>query len=588
MFKGIVFFIKNGWKYDKRYVIWNVLYQLLNSFIPPITALIPKLIIDELIINVSANKPYLYVILLLGSLLLIQILSVYFHKDGFSRRCQVGAEFDSALHQTLYTCDYGNLERPDFLELQEKSKKFLYSNWHGFGYLLDCALSILGHGITLLGLCAMISTLNIWIIILFLALSVAGASYESRIQKKIKQMEDTVIDDQRRWTYFSSLFEKAELGRELRIYRAGEWLLRKEREFFTRANHILCKQNNEYIKSGSITAIITFIEQLAAYGYLIYNAANGKISLGSFMMYISAITSFSLAIQHIINAIVEIKAYDMYYDNLESYINIPSMMRTGTKEIPLNCTHTIEFRNVSFQYPGSEYFVLKNVSISLQSGEKLLIVGENGAGKSTFIKLMMRLYDPTEGSILLDGINIKEFDYESYLSLFSTVFQDYHLFSFSLRENITMSETYDDDQILQILNRVGLADKMRHANVTLNTEIHKNFSESGFEPSGGEGQRIAIARALFKNAPIMVLDEPTAALDPRAEYDIYKQFQDMVAGKTAVYISHRLSSSKFCDKIAVFENGCITEYGSHEELLNRSGKYAELFNMQAAFYSTQN
>jgi len=587
MFKGITFFIKNGWKYDKCYVLWNVLYQILNSFIPPITALIPKLIIDELLNSESMDKPYFYVVLLVGSLLLIQILAVYFSKDGFSRRCKVAAEFDNALHKSLYVCDYGNLEKPEFLEMQEKSKKFLYSNWHGFGYLLDCALGIIGHAVTLLGLCVMISTLNIWLIIFFIALSVTGAFYESRILKRIKQMEDTVIDDQRRWTYFSSLFEKAELGRELRIYRAGEWLLRKERAFFTRANDILCEQNNEYIKSGTIAAVITFSEQLAAYGYLIYNAANGRISLGSFMMYISAITSFSTAIRQIINAIVEIKAYDMYYDNLDAYINIPSMMRTGTKEIPSNRAHTIEFRNVSFQYPGSEYFVLKNVSISLYAGEKLLIVGENGAGKSTFIKLLMRLYDPSEGSILLDGINIKEFDYESYLSLFSTVFQDYHLFSFSLRENIAMSASCDDDRILQILNQVELTDKMCHANVTLNTEIHKNFSEDGFEPSGGEGQRIAIARALYKNAPIMILDEPTAALDPRAEYDLYKQFQDMVIGKTAVYISHRLSSAKFCDRIAVFENGCITEYGSHEERLKYSGKYAELFNMQAEFYFTK-
>ena len=587
MFKGITFFIKNGWKYDKCYVLWNVLYQILHSFIPPMTALIPKLLIDELLNNESLDKPYFYVVLLVSSLLLIQILTVYFSKDGFSRRCKVAAEFDNALHRTLYVCDYGNLEKPEFLEMQEKSKKFLYSNWHGFGYLLDCALGIIGHAVTLIGLCVIISTLNIWIILFFLALSVAGAFFESRALKRIKQMEDTIIDDQRRWTYFSSLFEKAELGRELRIYRAGEWLLRKEREFFTRVNHNLCKQNNEYIKSGTIAAVITFLEQLTAYGYLIYNTANGRISLGSFMMYISAITSFSTAIRQIINALVEIKAYDMYYDNLDAYINIPSMMRTGTKGIPSNRAHTIEFRNVSFQYPGSEYYVLKNVSISIHAGEKLLIVGENGAGKSTFIKLMMRLYDPTEGSVLLDGIDIKEFDYESYLSLFSTVFQDYHLFSFSLRDNITMAASCEDDRILQILHQVGLSDKMCHANVNLNTEIHKNFSEDGFEPSGGEGQRIAIARALYKNAPIMILDEPTAALDPRAEYDLYKQFQDMVIGKTAVYISHRLSSAKFCDRIAVFENGCITEYGSHEERLKYSGKYAELFNMQAEFYFTK-
>lgn len=588
MFKGISFFIKNGWKYDKCYVIWNILYQILNAFTPPITALIPKLIVDELLRSKSMDKPFFYVILLVSSLLLIQILIVYFFKDGFSRRCKVAAEFDNTLHRALYLCDYGNLEKPEFLELQEKSKKFLYSNWHGFGYLLDCALGIIGHAVTLLGLCVMISTLNIWIIIFFIVLSVTGAFYESLVLKRIKQMEDNVIDDQRRWMYFSSLFEKAELGRELRIYQAGEWLLKKEREFFTRANDILREQNKEFIKAGILTAVITYFEQLTAYGYLIYSVANSSISIGSFIMYISAITSFSIAIRQIINSIVEIQAYDMYYDNLETYLTIPSNMRKGTKKFPVNISHTIEFINVCFKYPGSEHYVLKNVSITLREGEKLLIVGENGAGKSTFIKLLMRLYDPTEGSIHLDGINIKELDYDNYLALFSTVFQDYHLFSFSLRENITMADSSDDEMVLQILNQTGLLNKMDSVNVKLDTEIHKNFDEDGFEPSGGEGQKIAIARALYKNAPILILDEPTAALDPRAEYEIYKQFQDMVKNKTAVYISHRLNSAKFCDVIAVFENGIITEYGSHEELLNLSGKYAELFNMQAEFYSSQN
>lgn len=585
MFKGISFFIKKGWQYDKCYILWNVFYQLLNSLIPPITAIIPKLIIDELQNQEIRGMPYFYVVLLVSSLFLIQILSVYFYKDGFTRRCQVAAEFDNDLHRTLYTCDYGNLEKTDFLEMQEKSKKFLYCNFHGFGYLLDCALNIFGNCISMLGIIAIIFTLNIWIIIFFLLLATLGAFYDVRIQKRIKRMEDTVIGYQRRWTYFSGLFEKAEFGREFRLYRAGEWLLNKEREFFTRSNHILRKQNNEFIKSGIITAIITFFEQLAAYGYLIYCVSNSSISIGSFMMYISAIASFSIATRQIVNAIVEIQAYDMYYDNLEAYLTIPSNMRKETKKFPVNTSHTIEFINVSFKYPGSEHYILKDVSITLRAGEKLLIVGENGAGKSTFIKLLMRLYDPTEGSILLDGRNIKEFDYDNYLALFSAVFQDYHLFSFSLRENITMAASSDDERILQILNQTGLLNKMDSVNVKLDTEIHKNFAEDGFEPSGGEGQKIAIARALYKNAPILILDEPTAALDPRAEYEIYEQFHDMVIGKTAVYISHRLNSAKFCDVIAVFENGSITEYGSHQELMNMNGKYAELFNLQADFYS---
>lgn len=585
MFQGFLFFIKNGWKYDKRYILWNVFYQFLAIPVPLITAFLPKLILDGMETEKGIGSLYPYVLLLLGILLAIQVLSEFLQKDGFTRRCQVSAEFDNDLHRTLYACDYGNLEDSSFLELQEKAKKFLYCNWHGFGYLLDCALNILGQAAALFGIITLIATLSTGLILVFMVLASVGAFVDSRILKKTKQLEDTVIDDQRRWMYFASLFEKAEYGREFRLYHVGEWLLGKERRFFTRSNSVLKKQNQEFMKSGIVSAGITFLEQSIVYGYLILCAMDGQISVGSFVMYISAVTSFAVAIRQIIRSVVEIRTYDMYYQNLDAYLSVPAAMRTGKERIPTDTAPVIEFANVSFQYPGNSRYTLKNVSITINPGEKLLIAGENGAGKSTFIKLLLRMYDPTEGAIFLNGKDVREYDYDSYISLFSAVFQDYHLFSFTLRENITMAEDADDERIMEILKQAGLFEKFSRSEITLDTEIHKNFSDCGYEPSGGEGQKIAIARALYKDAPVMVLDEPTAALDPRAEFEIYSRFHHMVTGKTAVFISHRLSSARFCHHIAVFDKGEIVEYGTHDALLKKNGKYAELFNMQAEFYT---
>jgi len=585
MFKGLFFFMKNGWKYDKRYILWNIFCQLASAPIPAVTAFFTKLIIDEMLTYKRTNQLLLYSLTFAGIIAVLEILTVFFRTDGFSRRCNAAAEFDLDLHKRLYRCDYENLERPRFLELQEKSKKFLYCNQHGFGYLLDCALNIFGHCITLLGIAAMIYTLNVRLILLFILLAILGAVIDSIVQKRIKRLEDSVIDDQRRWSYYAGLFEKYEYGKEFRLYQAGEWLLSKEKEFLTGCNNVLYRQNNERIKSGIITAMFTFAQQLAAYGYLIGCAANDSITVGSFTMYVGAVTAFSVSVRQIVKSIVEIQSYDMYYDDLEEYLSVESTMRTGKKRVPYHISHTVVFENVSFRYPDSSRFILKNINITIKPGEKLLVVGENGAGKSTFIKLLLRLYDPTEGRILLDGTDIRELDYDCYHSLFSTVFQDFHLYSFSVKENIAMSHMPNDNEVTKILDKVGLGERIRNTAHGPDTPIHKEFDENGFEPSGGEGQRLAIARALYRNAPFIILDEPTAALDPRAEYEVYSRFSDMTSGKTAVYISHRLNSARFCDTIAVFENGCITEYGTHRDLIAKNGKYAELYSLQAEFYT---
>ena len=248
--------------------------------------------------------------------------------------------------------------------------------------------------------------------------------------------------------------------------------------------------------------------------------------------------------------------------------------------------HVIEFKNVSFKYPRSENYVLRNVSIKIQSGEHLSIVGLNGAGKTTFIKLLCRMYDVTEGEILIDGVNIKEYSDEEYRKLFAVVFQDFKLFAFSLKENIVLGGEYDEDRFTESLKMSGLYEDAMKLEQGADTMIFKSYDEHGTELSGGQQQKTAICRALYKDAPIVILDEPTAALDPMAEYEIYRKFNDLVGGKTAIYISHRLSSCKFCDKIAVFSDDTIKEYGTHDELANiENGIYARMYSVQAKYYA---
>ena len=269
-----------------------------------------------------------------------------------------------------------------------------------------------------------------------------------------------------------------------------------------------------------------------------------------------------------------------------TFLAIPSEKYNGTLPVEKrdDGDYDLEFRDVSFRYPNQEQWSLRHISCRLPKGRKLAIVGPNGAGKTTFIKLLCRLYDPTEGEILLNGIDIRKYDYGEYLSLLSVVFQDFKLFSMKLGENVAASMDYDPQRVWECLEKAGMRERTEKMDEGLETDLYQQ-KEDGVEISGGEAQKLAIARALYKDAPIVILDEPTAALDPVSEYEIYSRFGEMVEGKTSVYISHRMSSCRFCDLVFVFDSGTITQRGTHEELLDqKEGLYAQLWQAQAQFY----
>lgn len=342
------------------------------------------------------------------------------------------------------------------------------------------------------------------------------------------------------------------------------------------------------IKYSNINAISTTAISVFVYIFVGLKTLTGLIGLGDLFKFINSIVRFSGGLNELLNAFNELRVNNKFLLVLFEFLDIPSNMYHGslTTEKRSDRKYDIEFRNVSFKYPATENYALKNVSLRFAVGQKMAVVGMNGSGKTTFIKLLCRLYDPIEGEILLNGIDIRKYNYHDYMSIFSVVFQDFKLFSFGLGQNVAASVEVDERRVADSLGKAGLFERFSSMTKGLDTPLYKDFEEDGVEISGGEAQKIALARALYKNAPFIVLDEPTAALDPIAEFEVYSKFNEIVGDKTAIYISHRLSSCRFCDDIVVFHEGKLIQRGSHDTLIGDvDGKYFELWNAQAQYYT---
>ena len=324
------------------------------------------------------------------------------------------------------------------------------------------------------------------------------------------------------------------------------------------------------------------------YIFVCLKAQGGAFGVGSVTQYVSAVTTFSGNAALLLNTVSHMQANAEFLRIIYTFFDIPDAMYQGslTTEKRTDRRYNVEFKDVSFKYPGSDIWALRHVNMKFKVGRRLALVGENGSGKTTFIKLLCRLYDPQEGQILLNGIDIRKYRYDDYMGIFSVVFQDFQLLDQPLGSNVAGRVTYDRERAKKALLDAGFGERLAAMEKGLDTMLYKELTEDGVELSGGEAQKIAIARALYKDAPFIILDEPTAALDPIAEAEIYSKFNEIAGDRTSIFISHRLSSCKFCDEIAVFHEGAVIQQGSHAELLaDSSGKYCELWNAQAQYYT---
>ena len=382
------------------------------------------------------------------------------------------------------------------------------------------------------------------------------------------------------------------LATDVRIYRQdkiGEKYSKINRESTFESKGLMAKYGRGPMglyraASSAVSVIFTGL----VYAFVCLKAWAGAFGLGAVAQYVSSITKVSGGMSGLVSALGDMRNNAAFLIPVFEFLDIPNNMYQGslTVEKRRDRKYEMEFRNVSFKYPGSKNYALRNVNMKFEIGRRLAVVGMNGSGKTTFIKLLCRLYDPTEGEILLNGIDIRKYNYIEYMMIFSVVFQDFQLFALTLGENVASESVYDRGRVVDSLKKAGFTERLSELQEGVDTYLYKDYHKDGINISGGEAQKIAIARALYKDSPFIILDEPTAALDPIAEAEIYSKFNDIVGDKTAIYISHRLSSCKFCDEIVVFHEGSIIQQGTHASLVaDENGKYYELWHAQAQYYT---
>ena len=414
-------------------------------------------------------------------------------------------------------------------------------------------------------------------------------SYKTNKKSSELQMEffEKNISYNRYFGYWFNLIFDYSIGKYIRLYKMQKLMTKRVQE----TNDMLEAEGNNWINKDIKISMVPLVSQcfmqLASYAFVGLKAVFGLISAGKCIMYVSSYTRLVESITGISTNFVQLKMESQYLSFFYDYMEIQNKRYDGT--IPTekrdDNVYELEFRDVSFKYANSETWALRHVNQKITLGTKNAVVGKNGAGKTTFIKLLCRLYEPTEGQILLNGVDIRYYDNEEYAKLFAIVFQDFNLFSFPLGENVAGSNEYDRERAAKCLEDAGFGERLTKMEKGLDTPLYQYDDEDGVEISGGEAQKIAIARSLYKDAPFVIMDEPTSALDPVAEFEIYQRFDQMVEGKTSIYISHRMSSCRFCDNIIVFDEGKIIEQGSHDKLMSNKGLYSELWNAQAQYYA---
>ena len=483
---------------------------------------------------------------------------------------------------------YETTENKKTLDELADARTGIDSGYSGGVTGLFTALSLLIGNIVVMFLSAITVLQYTWIPLLLVALNVTlNAYFENNLNKlKLEQIQRLAITD-RAYYYLVHGLSDIRYGKDIRLFDAKDMMLERVDQFNDeqkKINKTHAAKSQKYIIGSKINLAIT-----AALTYMLFAlmVLDGRIGIGDFTMLSTAVTVIVTALNTVMKQILALRKFCGYSEKYIRYVEGNTYVEKGEKDPDLSSDFVIEFSHVSFRYPGSNDYALKDVSTKIKSGEHWSVVGLNGAGKSTFIKLLCRLYECTEGEIRLNGVNILDYDYDKYMKILSVVFQDFCLLNFSIKENLICDrpETVNDSDLIPLLKRVGLKEKVDSLPQGLQTPVFRYYDQSGFEPSGGEQQKIAMARALYKDAPVLILDEPTAALDPVAEKDIYEQFHSMVEKKTAVFISHRLASCKFCDKILVFNDGKIVERGTHQELLDqKEGLYSEMFRTQQKMY----
>ena len=594
------------------------LSAVVSAVIPYVTVYFSAKILTELALLRRTDVLWQWVVAGVAAMGFLGIIHAFLQRRYETLVSDVCGRKEILFCRKAFSLDYADVDRQENLNLRNQITQ--NETWAGWGlskvpeFYETCVRSVIG---IMSGIALTVSLFTSpvpesagWLTVLdhplFVALFavvmigvslLAGKLYAKSVGYWSGVSEEATFGN-RVYSFFGFIGMQKERAAEIRMYRqqelvdaywygSGENYSGKTNVFGAEGVMGKLAQGPMGIYAGLGACVSTLITGFV-YVFTCLKSWGGAFDVGSITQYVGAATAVAANVYAILEVCGAMKTNTEYLEITYQYLDIPNSMYQGslTTEKRSDRQYDVEFRDVSFRYPGSDIWALRHVNMRFKVGKRLAIVGENGSGKTTFIKLLCRLYDPQEGQILLNGIDIRKYRYDDYMGIFSVVFQDFQLICQPLGNNVAGSMEYDRDRAKKALIDAGFADRLAAMEKGLDTMLYKNLSEDGVEVSGGEAQKIAIARALYKDAPFIILDEPTAALDPIAEAEIYSKFDEIAGNKTAIYISHRLSSCKFCDEIAVFHEGAVIQQGSHAELLaDRGGKYYALWNAQAQYYT---
>lgn len=587
--QNMVYIMKGTFRYQKPLLFFfpaAILMSVINSYLPTFAL---SAIIDRVTAECTPSQLLLTVAAFFGVLLLVMALQTFADANIGWRMYHARIKIMMRRIRKVLFMDYEHLESSKVMEACQRAMRATGGETNGVEGMMRSFQSLMVTLVSVATAVGIVWQLSPWMVLLMVFLGMCSYFNMDWAKRNDKLTWDEMAPYWRKTWYMMQTMTNFTYGKDVRLFSMKDWLLGKYRDLNQHLHAGMRRSYSNWMRCAALNQLMYLAEEAGLYGYLIYCVLTTDMSIAEFTLYLGAVRTFFAVLQSVFNTVTDMKNQSREINDFRTFLEYPERERNkGGAALPLSADgkYRFVFENVSFRYPNTEGYALKNLNLTLEVGERLAVVGMNGAGKSTFIKLLCGLYTPTEGRILLNGVDIRSYDKRAYFELFAPVFQNVELFAFPMDENVSMKMPEDTDSARaeDCLRDAGLGAKLNSLPKGVKTELLKVISEEGIDLSGGEKQKLAFARALYKDAPIVILDEPTAALDALAEYDMYQSFDRLVAGRSAVYISHRLSSTRFCDHVAVFIDGELREYGTHDSLLAADGEYSRMFEVQAQYY----
>lgn len=584
MYENIIYQLKNWMAWDKKSLLYFSIRVPAMVLLPIITAFIPKAMIECISDGSSVYRLALVVAILSVLITMTTWLDPFLNELLLGSARVIRMRYAVMAFKKNINTDYINIESLDGREKNKSAMEFYRSYYSSSSYFITLCSQFLVCVLGVITSLILIYKINIMMLLLILLTCIGEFFLLRYLNEKEKSVKKTLSSIFVKFDYYYELSKDNTAAKDIRLYGFSDYFISAYAKFVYELQKITEKYMHQSLNVSGTRAFLNMIREVVTYVYLVYLVYTNKLNISDFIFYFGIITGFSNWIMSLVICVSDMERCCNDCQAFRDFVEAEDEIDSNKVEYKLSEINSIEFKNVSFKYPVAEESTIKNMSFKVNAGENIAIVGENGVGKTTAVKLLCGLYYPSDGEVLINGISSKDISKSDFFDIFSPVFQDYTFMPMTIAENICVTSDYDKEKLYSAFEKAGIRDKIESLDKKENTFMVKDVYKDATDFSGGEKQKLLLAKAVYKNAPVLVLDEPTAALDPIAENELYLKYNELTKNKISFFISHRLSSTLFCDRIFFISDGKITESGTHEELMNLKGKYYRMYQLQSYYY----